>query len=172
LIIWITGLSGVGKTTVAKNVVEKMRSRNQPTIFLDGDELRSILKTEAFEEDFTPEARLSNSLVYAKLCEFLSNQGLHVVISTISMFKEVYQWNRENFSDKYLLVYLKAPLQQLIERDPKGLYQKYDTGLIKEVAGLDIPVCEPENPDLVIENFGENTASKNAEIIVKRVLDA
>jgi adenylylsulfate kinase len=87
---------------------------------------------------------------YAKLCKLIADQGVTVVCSTISMFEEVHSWNRKN-QPSYFEVYLKVPLPELRKRDPKGIYKRFDSGELKNVAGLDLPVDEPNSPDILFE---------------------
>ena len=84
-------------------------------------------------------ARIELALKYAQMCRLLSDQGFIVVIATISMFDELYAWNRENITN-YFEVYLKVPLDELRRRDPKSIYQRYENGELINVAGLDLSV--------------------------------
>ena len=125
-IIWITGLSGAGKTTVAEQLTLRIRELGLNTILLDGDVLRDLFKnTEVISETYNREARITLALKYAHICKILSSQGFTVVIATISMFREVYAWNRANLPN-YFEVYLKVPLEELRLRDPKKIYQRYN----------------------------------------------
>ena len=90
------------------------------------------------------------AMQYSRLCRMLVKQGFNVVIATISMFHEVYAWNRNNIPGFYL-IYLKVPVSELRRRDSKGIYKKYDAGEIVNVAGLDLEVDDPLNPDLLFE---------------------
>ena len=96
---------------------------------------------------------------YSKLCKFLSDNGIIVIISTISMFHEIYKWNRKNLKN-YFEIYLKVPLTELKIRDPKKIYQRFFNGEIKNVAGLDLNIDEPFSPNLLIE-FPECPSSHN-----------
>ena len=127
-VIWITGLSGAGKTTVAKELNLRLQERGLQPVLLDGDVLRSLFKnTEVISETYNREARLKLALKYAHMCKILSAQGFTVVIATVSMFREVYTWNRANFPN-YFETNLKVPLDELRLRDPKKIYQRYDAG--------------------------------------------
>ena len=105
-VIWITGLSGAGKSSLAVETVRLLRNDQKNVVFLDGDELREILGADKHKNvNHNRDKRLELALSYAKLCRTLSLQGFTVVISTISMFREVYSWNRENLPN-YFEVYL------------------------------------------------------------------
>lgn len=160
-VIWITGLSGAGKSTVSQNVVDALRSKGRPVVFLDGDRLRSVLGAEI--DGFDAGGRRKLAFVYARLCRELAGQGLDVICATVSMFHDVRRWNRAENPD-YLEVYLKVPLEELRRRDPKGHYANNDA-----VVGVHIEAEEPENPDMVIENFGTTDARAAAERILARL---
>ena len=148
-VIWITGLSGAGKTTLAKQLASTLKQSGYSPVLLDGDSLRDIFgATNKNSGNFSRESRLTLAMKYCQLCKLLSDQGFLVIIATISMFKEVYAWNRENLPD-YFEVYMKASLDELRRRDPKGIYYDFDTHVLSNVAGLDLPVDEPEFPDFV-----------------------
>ena len=84
------------------------------------------------------------------LCKALSSQGFIVIVATISMFHEIYAWNRENL-ENYLEIYLKVPLDELYLRDDKKIYQDYKDGKLSNVAGLDLSVDEPLSSDLTYD---------------------
>ena len=159
MVIWIIGLSGTGKTTLASQVVERIRQLNGKVVLLDGDLIRTLFGNDV---DHTIEGRRRNAERLSVLSKFLAYQGIHVVAAVLSIFPEWRRWNRENIPD-YSEVYLKASMLTLLRRDIKNLYAKAARGEIVNVVGVDIPFPEPENPDLVIENdvdrvdFGELT---------------
>ena len=128
-----------------------LRSRKVPVVLLDGDQLREVLGLEAANaQNHGREGRLALAMQYAQLCQLISVQGLTVVIATISMFREVHIWNRTNLPG-YFEVYLKVPMDELRRRDPKGIYQRYYSGVQTSVAGLDLPIDEPEKADWVVD---------------------
>ena len=150
-VIWITGLSGAGKSTLAHEAAARLRAAGEGVVMLDGDELREVFGAVAANTDnHGREGRLALAMQYAKLCRVLAAQGLTVVIATISLFREVHAWNRAHLPG-YFEVYLKVPLDELRRRDPKGIYRRFNTGELIHVAGLDLPVDEPEAADWVVE---------------------
>lgn len=126
---------------------------------LDGDELRELFgAVAANEQNHGREGRLALAMQYANLCRLLSAQELTVVIATISLFKEVHTWNRANLPG-YFEVYLKVPVEELRRRDPKGIYRRFDAGELTHVAGLDLPIDEPEAADWIVEFDPERTVT-------------
>ena len=158
-VYWLTGLSGAGKTTIGRLWYERLKASGEPVVFLDGDELRAAIGDDL---GYTEADRRKSAMRNARLCALLGRQGLNVVCCTISMFDAVREWNRANIPG-YFEVYVKASMDTLLRRDQKGLYsaQKQD------VAGVDLRVEEPKNPDLILENDGQKTPEEQAEILWK-----
>lgn len=171
MILWITGLSGSGKTTLAREVCQRLEGARRTVILLDGDELRSIFNNALADEiSLTREGRLELALKYGRLCMMLGKQGLDIVIATISLFKEVHAWNLENL-ENYYQVYLNVPHAELRERDPKGIYRRFDDGEITNVAGLDIEIDAPRSPDWAPVYDPQKSASALAEELIEKLIE-
>jgi adenylylsulfate kinase len=99
---------------------------------------------------------------YAYLCRVIAVQEMTVVIATISLFREVHAWNRANLPG-YFEVYLKVPVDELRRRDPKGIYRRFDAGELTHIAGLDMPIDEPEAADWIVEFEPDRTVTALAE---------
>lgn len=145
-LIWVTGLSGSGKTSLAVEIVRKWRKVREPVVLLDGDHLREVF---GGRNGYSRSERLELGLAYGRLCKMLCDQGLHVVCATISLFRECQTWNRTHMS-RYFEVYLDVPLSVLVERDPKGIYRKAMAGEVRNVMGVDVPFDAPERPDYTV----------------------
>lgn len=146
-VIWITGLSGAGKTTLAKAVSEKLAH----SILLDGDNMREALGWQT--SGFDAMGRLNLALTYSRLANMLARQGFVVVVATISLFHRVHAWNRANMPG-YLEVFLDVPAEVRRSRDPKGLYAAEKKGKVTNMAGNTVAVEFPLNPDLRLdENY-------------------
>ena len=143
---WITGLSATGKTTLSSLLVDHLRRLGKTVIHLDGDELRQVLSDNAY----TREDRIALAMRYARLCKLLSEQNVDVVIAVIGLFKELHKWNRDNI-ENYIEIFIDTPLSELKRRDPKNLYRDVELGVIKNVAGIDLKIDIPTNPNIHIK---------------------
>ena len=167
---WVTGLSGAGKTTIGQLFYSRLKVYNQSTVFLDGDVMRDAM-CDLFcsTNNYLPSERKKIAMTYSRLCKMLTDQNIEVVIATISMFHDVRDWNRSNI-EIYKEVYIKVPIEVLIERDQKKLYSRALTGEIQDVIGAEvnenIELEEPKKPDIIINNDG----SKRPEDIVDKLI--
>jgi adenylylsulfate kinase-like enzyme len=164
--VWITGLSGAGKTTLAVQLAGRLRALGQTVVLLDGDELRTVFGAAAINaQSHGRGERLALAMRYSRLCRVIANQGLTVVIATISLFREVHAWNRM-YLPGYFEVYLKVPVQELRYRDPKGIYRRFDMGELSNVAGLDLSIDEPEAADLILEFLPGQTTDSMVNVLI------
>ena len=161
---WITGLSASGKTTLSNLLVDQIKSAGKQVISLDGDELRQVLADEAY----TREERIALAMRYSRFCKLLTDQGFDVVIAVIGLFHEIQNWNRDNISG-YYEIFIDTPIEELKKRDPKNLYKKYDQGEINNIAGLDLKVDFPKNPDLHIKWAEGMTINSMSDILLKNL---
>jgi adenylylsulfate kinase-like enzyme len=147
-LIWITGLAGSGKTTLGKKLYYILKKENLNYVFIDGDSFREIMGNDT-GHDISD--RLRNAYRIARMCKFLTDQEINVVCSTMSLFKEIHQFNEIN-NTEYFEIFLNVDIEELIKRDQKGLYSKALSGEVKNVIGIDLPYDKPEAPDLVLKN--------------------
>lgn len=160
-VIWITGLSAAGKTTLATAVIPLLKNHGITTISLDGNLMREVLGEGSMH---SKEDRLRIGQSYSRLCRLLSNQDVTVVIATVGMFHDLHRWNRDNLS-YYLEVFLDVPIEELRRRDPKGIYRRYFKGEITNVAGLDMLVENPIKPDLHFKYEESRTVQDMADTV-------
>lgn len=160
-VIWITGYSAAGKTTVGRRVVARLKERGVSTVFLDGDDLRSIFASRwGYERD----ERIELARVYFRLCSHLSSQGHTVVISAVAMYDEARAWLRENVANA-MEVFLNVPEDERLRRDSetKKIYGR--GGNLAELYD------EPGEDCLRIDNFGAPTQDTVASQVVEAFLE-
>ena len=151
LVVWFTGLSGSGKTTIAKKVLDHIRSRGFRVELLDGDQVRKWLSPEA---GFTREDRTRHLIRVANVARLLARNGVIVLCSFVSPYIDVRKRVREIVEDEdipFIEVYVKCSLEECIRRDPKGLYKRALRGEIKHMTGLDDPYEPPPSPEIVLD---------------------
>ncbi|MBV69530.1 MAG: adenylylsulfate kinase [Pelagibacterales bacterium] len=161
MVIWITGISGAGKTTIAKALTSKYKKYLPNLINVDGDAIRELFGKDL---DYSERSRVLQIQRIQKICFFLSKQELIVIASALYASPDLLKWNRENFTD-YFEVYLKASVDLVKKRDPKNLYKKYDAGIERNIVGLDIPWHEPKESNIEINMQEELTI----DMIVKKI---
>ncbi len=169
-VIWITGLSGSGKTTMAAQLRKKLIELDIPTVWLDGDQLREALGSDDWSKgEHERQKRLEWAFKYARLTQLFASQGLTVITSTISMFKEIYEWNRDN-QHKYFEVFIDTPYAELRKRDSKSIYSRFEHGELMNVAGLDFSVDTPVEPDFLVgEKFSGEPVEKTVNELLRRI---
>lgn len=163
--LWFTGLSGAGKTTLAAAVGRQLRARGLRVEILDGDEVRTNLSKGL---GFSREDRDTNIRRIGYVCRLLSRNGVAAISAAISPYREVRAEVRaaiERDGAEFIEVYVKCPLEVLIERDVKGLYKKALAGEIAQFTGISDPYEEPLAPDVVVESDRETLEESTAKII-------
>ncbi|MDR6755220.1 bifunctional enzyme CysN/CysC [Mycoplana sp. BE70] len=151
-VIWFTGLSGSGKSTVANNLEKLLHAKGRHTYMLDGDNVRHGLNRDL---GFTEEDRVENIRRVAEVAKLMADAGLIVLVSFISPFRSERRFARELMNEgDFLEVYVDTPLEECAHRDPKGLYKRALSGEIRNFTGIDSPYEPPENPDLHLKTVG------------------
>lgn len=163
LCIWLTGLSGSGKSTVANLLESRLHDRGVHTYLLDGDNVRHGLCSDL---GFSDADRAENIRRVAEVARLMVDAGLVVVVSFISPFRADRAFARSLFEPgRFYEVFVDASLQECMQRDPKGLYAKAQRGELRNFTGLDSPYEPPENPEVHL-----CTASATPEACVDMVL--
>ena len=150
MILWITGISGAGKTTIAKQLYKKFKKKYKSSLYLDGDEIRSVFQNNL---KYTLKDRNKNAERFIALAEYLSNQNINLIISaniTSNKYRLIARRKLKNF----LEIHISTNLKNLIKRDYKCLYKNALKGKIKNVVGVDIKYQKPKKVDFMIENNG------------------
>jgi adenylyl-sulfate kinase len=150
--LWFTGLSGAGKSTLANLLAEELRQRGHRVEVLDGDEVRTNLSKGL---GFSKQDRDINIRRIGYVCNLLARNGVIAISAAISPYREIRDEVRAQHA-RFFEVYVKCPLDTLVERDVKGLYQKALRGEIGNFTGVSDPYEEPFSPELVIESHRES----------------
>jgi len=163
-VIWLTGLSGSGKTTIAKGIEEVLHREGFICQVLDGDNIRSGINNNL---GFSPEDRLENIRRIAEVSKLFINCGIITINSFISPTEKIRQIARDIIGeDDFITVYINAPVTVCEQRDVKGLYKKARAGEIHDFTGVDAPYDPPESPDVVV-----HTDSMSRGDSVDRILE-
>lgn len=162
--LWFTGMSGAGKTTLARRIYDELKhKRGLKVELLDGDVVRQNLSKGL---GFSKEDRDTNIRRIGFVCNLLTRNDVIAIASAISPYEEVREEVRDMIGrDRFVLVFVNAPLEVLIERDVKGLYKKALAGEIQNFTGISDPYEPPQNPDIVV-----NTHEESIEESVDKIL--
>ena len=168
-VVWLTGLSGAGKSTIAALVDAALHARGRHSYILDGDNLRFGLCNDL---GFSPEDRAENVRRLGEAARLLQDAGLLVLVAAISPYRDDRARVRARVPEGHFLeVFVDAPLDVCESRDPKGLYRRARAGEITGFSGIDAPYEPPEAPDLRLSASAAATPTEHAAAIVG-LLDA
>jgi bifunctional enzyme CysN/CysC len=162
-ILWFTGLSGAGKSTIANLVELRLHARGHHTMLLDGDNLRHGLNQDL---GFTEADRVENIRRAGEVAKLMTEGGLIVLCSFISPYRAERRMVRNSVADgEFIEVFVDTPIDECMRRDPKGLYAKAKAGTIKNFTGVDAPYEMPEAPEVHLWTVSESP-EQLAEAIV------
>lgn len=159
-VIWLTGLSGAGKTTIAKALNQQFKKVNIEPILLDGDEIRNSIKLTGFDEA----SRKKHNISVGYAASLFEKQGKVVIVSLISPYEGTRNDIRK-MCQNFIEVYIATDLATCIERDTKGLYKKAMEGEIKDFTGISAPYEIPQNPEILIDTQNISVAACTQIII-------
>jgi adenylylsulfate kinase len=162
-VVWFTGMSGAGKTTIAHQLEPILKARGRKVEQLDGDVVRTHLSKGL---GFSKEDRDENIRRIGFVAHLLQRNGVAVICSAISPYREIRDENRKMIGD-FVEVFAKCPIEVLEERDVKGLYAKARAGEIKNFTGLSDPYEEPLKPEVVVETNSESVEQSTNKIVAK-----
>ena len=166
VVLWFTGLSGSGKSTVAGALEEALHERGVSTYLLDGDNVRHGLCSDL---GFSDEDRKENIRRVGEVARLMVDAGLMVVTAFISPFRSERQLARDLVAEgEFIEVFVDTPLAEVEKRDPKGLYKKARRGELKNFTGIDSPYEAPEQPEIRIETL-RHSAEEAADLIVQQL---
>lgn len=161
-VYFFTGLAGAGKTTIGGLFYRRMKAKKNDIVLLDGDQLRRLSFNK--QSGYTTEERKKGAYYNFEMCHMLADQGIDVVLCSISMYNDCRAWARDHI-ENYKEIYIKVERETLYRRDQKGLY----TSKIKNVVGVDLLCEEPEHPDIVIQNDGGESPEEIVDRLVKKL---
>jgi adenylylsulfate kinase len=164
VVIWLTGLPGSGKTTIANALKPILEKEGLRVELLDGDVVRRQLSPEL---GFTKQDREIHARRVVYLAKVFARNGVVAIVSLISPYREFRAYARKEI-ENFVEVYVKAGLQTCIKRDPKGLYAKALAGEIKDLTGLQDPYEEPLNPELIVDT-DEHDLTKSVAMIIDKL---
>ena len=161
-VVWLTGLPGSGKTTIARILEKRLMDSGRTVEVLDGDEVRENLSPKL---GFSKEDRQIHANRVAYVSKLLSRNGVIVIVGLISPYRDFRRRARESIGD-FVEVYVKCSVDECMDRDVKGHYKKALSGEIQNFTGVSDPYEEPETPDVIVDTENE-TPEESAEIILK-----
>jgi adenylylsulfate kinase len=163
-ILWFTGLSGSGKSTIAHQLEENLFKKNVRTYVLDGDNIRTGLNRDL---GFSAEEREENIRRIGEVAKLFVDAGIVVLTAFISPYKKDRAFVRNLVKrGEFIEIYVKCPVEICEQRDVKGLYRKARQGILKQFTGIDDPYEEPEHPEIVLE-----TDKKSIEQCLQEILE-
>ena len=164
-VVWLTGLSGAGKSTIAEELERSLLSQGRPTYVLDGDKLRTGLCSDL---GFSPADRTENIRRVAEVAKLFADAGLICIVAFISPYRADRARARSLMPEgKFIEAYLSAPLEVCEQRDPKGLYARARAGLVKDFTGISAPYELPLNPELELRTADQSVTDCVAKLRAK-----
>ena len=165
-VVWLTGLSGSGKSTIADALERRLHALGMHTFVLDGDNVRTGINKDL---GFTPEDRAENVRRVAEAARLMLDAGLIVIVALISPFRTDRRAAREIFDgDDFLEVFVDTPVEMCATRDPKGLYAKAQSGTLPNMTGIGQEYEPPEHPDLRLD--GTQPVEESVDALVRRIV--
>ena len=162
-VLWFTGLSGSGKSTIADQVHRRLKEHRIKVERLDGDEIRAVFPGTGFDRA----GRMAHIARVGYLASILERNGICSIVSLISPYREARDQVR-GLCSRFIEAYVSAPLEVCEERDVKGLYAKSRRGEIRGFTGVDDPFEEPEDPELVIDT-SRQTVPESVAVVMKHI---
>ena len=156
VVIWLTGLSGAGKSTIAQGLAKAFQDKKLKTYVLDGDILRSGINKDL---GFDKADRVENIRRTGEVAKLMVEAGISVIAALISPYAKDREGVRALFGEgQFIEVFVSTPIELCKFRDPKGLYAKVSSGEIKSFTGIDAPYEEPINPEITLNTEGQSVA--------------
>jgi adenylylsulfate kinase len=162
-VLWFTGLSASGKSTIANEVEKELYKREKLSYVLDGDNIRHGLNSDL---GFSQEDREENIRRIAQVTKLFYQAGLYVIVCFISPYEKEREYARSLIGKDFIEIFVDCPIEECEKRDPKGLYKKAREGIIKDFTGISAPYEKPKKPELIIDS------SEPVGVCVKKILNS
>jgi len=162
-VIWFTGLSGSGKSTIARFLATELRKRDKPFLLLDGDEVRKTLSIDLGYKKYDRNKHITR---VACVCYLASANKILSIACVISPARRIRRYAKQLVGKYFIEVYVKCPSDVCKERDVKGHWGKAEKGIIKDFVGMNIPYEKPVYPDIVLETDKE-TVTESVNKLIK-----
>ena len=159
IFFFITGLSGSGKSSLAKKIKPRIQKKYGKTLLFHGDEIRKMFALKKYASN----DRKKIALQYVKLCKKITSNNINVILATVSLYENIRKWNKKNFPN-YVEIYIKSDLKKIIKQKKKFFYKNK----IKNVVGLTIKPEFPKNPNIIIKNDFKISIDKLSENLFKK----
>ena len=164
--VWLTGLSGAGKTTVGRSLQASLEAVGCPAVLLDGDELRAAISADL---GFSMRDRAEQTLRAGRLARATNDSGRTAIVALMSPVRSAREEVRAlHVADSFIEVHMAAPLEVCEQRDPKGLYRKARAGMVRDMTGIDLPYEVPDDPEVVLAS--ERTVSESVDLLIGLLL--
>ena len=160
ILFWITGLSGSGKTRIAKRIIGEITKSYGKTIVLSGDDIRNIFKLKGYSY----KDRLDTVFKYCKLAKKITSQNVNVIFAVIGMMEKLRKWNRKKQSN-YVEIFIKSDLKKIVKAKKKKLYHKK----ISKIVGIDIKPEFPKKPHIIIKNNFDKDVNYLSKEVIKKI---
>lgn len=161
MVLWFTGLSASGKSTIANNVEKELNKKQYNSYILDGDNVRSGLNKDL---GFSPADRNENIRRIIEVSKLFVDSGKIVLCSFISPYRNDREMARKILGEHFVEIFVNTPIEECVKRDPKGLYKMAISGEIKNFTGVTAPYEKPLMPEIIIENLSLKES-------VKKIID-
>ena len=160
ILFWITGLSGSGKTTIAKKIESHISKKYGPAVNVSGDDLRKIFNFKTFSR----KDRLSYALTYGQFCKYITDKKINITFSTVSLFHKVRKWNSSNINN-YIEIYIQSDINKIIKQKKKFFYR----GNHLNIVGKNIKPEFPKSPHIIIKNDFDKSINVLAKDLIKKI---
>ena len=161
ILFWITGLSGSGKTSLAKKIKNEISKNYGPTIVISGDNLRKIFKLKKYDY----KSRFENMKKFTKFSKFVTDQKINIIFAVVGLIEKPRVWSRKNIAN-YIEIYIKSDIKKIIKSNKKRLYRAKKQN---NIVGINIKPEFPKKYDIILTNNFKNSLDKLSKNLLKKI---